>query len=152
MFAHALRARPLEACGMFSVLEGSDVVDRFHPITNAAESATVFELDAEEMLKVEKDVDKAGRRIVGVMHSHPESAAYPSPTDVRDSSNYDPMGTFSHVVVSLAKDEPVLRCFTIRYSDITEVRVQVVESSGSQDDGSGTLAQAVAMPPPVVES
>jgi len=145
MFAHALACLPHEACGMFSTTAVSKLVDYFHPMANAAASATVFVLDGNEMLDLEKSIDETGRQLVGVMHSHTETSAYPSPTDVRDSARFDPSGIFVHVIVSLRQAEPVLRCFTIVGEIITEV--PVVMSDGDEDlhDDSGAVAVAAVM-------
>lgn len=149
MFAHALSVAPQEACGMFSAPNSLDLVDIFHPVTNAAASETIFELDAQEMLDVERTVDDAGRRLVGVMHSHPQTSAYPSSTDVRDISRFDPSGTFCHVIVSLRHAEPVLRCYSIREEVITEVPVVVTTGDDALGDGSGTaIAAVMRLPPP----
>lgn len=129
---------------MFSARNSSDLVDIFHPVTNAAASETIFELDAQEMLDVERAVDEADRRLLGVMHSHPQTSPYPSATDVRDISRFDPQGVFRHVIVSLRHAEPVLRCYSIRDEVITEIPVMVSTGDDATGDGSGTPAQAVA--------
>jgi len=124
MFAHAMAELPNEACGMFSVPCGVSLVDEFHPVANIAASATLFALDGKEMLDLENRVESASRQLVGVMHSHTKTDAYPSPTDVRDAGRFDPFGTFHHVIVSLQGVEPVLRCFTISGAEITEIPVE----------------------------
>lgn len=148
MYAHALSVVPQEACGMFSSTAGSDLVDIFHPVTNAAASETIFELDAKEMLDVERAVEGAGRTLDGVMHSHPRTTAYPSVTDVRDSGQFDPMGTFKHVIVSLRHAEPVLRCYVILDEVITEVPVVVVTEDDTAAGGADDVAVAAVMPLP----
>ncbi len=57
MFAHALRELPNEACGMFSTGPAERLVDYFHPMRNAAESATVFVLDAQRQLRYHGRID-----------------------------------------------------------------------------------------------
>ena len=84
MVDHALAGLPNEACGLFSGTTGGTTVDAFHPMANAAASREVYLLDGQEQLKVERAVDEAGRAVLGVMHSHTYTEAYPSPTDVDD--------------------------------------------------------------------
>ena len=146
MFAHALAELPLEACGMFSRHAASDLVDAFHPMRNAAESSTLFALDGQELLDLERAADNTGREVVGVMHSHTETSPYPSPTDVRDSGRFDPMGTYRHVIVSLRQGEPALRCFTITGEDIVELPVVVTSGDEDEYDSGGAAAVAAVVP------
>ena len=153
MFVHALSQAPLEACGMISTHRDLALVDYFHPMRNAAKSATLFELDGQEMLDLERGIDETNRSLIGVMHSHTTTSAYPSPTDVRDAANFDPMGTFHHLIVSLRHPEPALRCYLISGETITEVPVVVTD--GDDDDGQSgdgaVAAQAAVMPFPRTE-
>ena len=130
MVSHALAGVPYEACGLFAgsvddQAEGPSV-DRFFPMRNAAESRTLYLLDGQEHLDVEKTVDEAGSVLVGVMHSHTHTQAYPSPTDVADAARSDPFGTWVFVIVSLEHPDPELRAFRILDGAITEVPVDEV--------------------------
>ncbi len=129
MVAHALAAVPHEACGLFAgpVGEqgGGPLVDRFFPMRNTAESSTLYLLDGQEMLDVERSADEAGAVLTGVMHSHTHTPAYPSPTDVADAARFDPFGAWVFVIVSLEHADPVLRAFRILDGDITELTVAV---------------------------
>ena len=133
---------------MVSCVEPGAVIDQFHPLRNDAASPTVFRLDPQGMLDLERSADAAGRRLVGVMHSHPESSPYPSPTDVNDASNYDPFGTLHHVIVSLRHAEPALRSFRIRDGEILEELVVVKEPEPTVHDQAGAVAAVARMPRP----
>ena len=130
MVAHALAGVPYEACGLFAGSEDDQAegpsVDRFFPMRNAAESRKIYRLDGHEHLDVENTVDEAGAVLVGVMHSHTHTQAYPSPTDVADAARFDPLGTWVFVIVSLEHPEPGLRAFRILDGAITEVPVDEV--------------------------
>ena len=130
MVAHALAGVPYEACGLFAGSEDDQAegpsVDRFFPMRNAAESRKIYRLDGHEHLDVENTVDEAGAVLVGVMHSHPRTQAYPSPTDVADAAHSDPFGTWVFVIVSLEHPDPELRAFRILEGAISEVRVELV--------------------------
>ena len=145
MFVHAIAEQPNEACGMFSTHGGVELVDYFHPMRNTKVSPTVFALDGQQMLDLERDVDDAGRKLIGVMHSHTETTAFPSPTDVHDSAGFDPFGTFRHVIVSLRQAEPVLRCFIIKGEIITELPVLVTSGEDEFQDEGGAVAVAAVM-------
>jgi proteasome lid subunit RPN8/RPN11 len=70
-------------------------------------------------------VDADQRTLVGVMHSHTHTTAYPSPTDVADAGRFDPFGAWIFVIVSLKHPEAVLRAYRILDGLITEVPVVV---------------------------
>ena len=130
---------------MISTHRDLALVDYFHPMRNAAKSATLFELDGQEMLDLERGIDETNRSLIGVMHSHTTTSAYPSPTDVRDAANFDPMGTFHHLIVSLRHPEPALRCYLISGETITEIPIVVTTGDDDLGDGAGTVAQAAVM-------
>ena len=125
MVNHALAGLPNEACGLFSGAPGGTTVDMFHPMVNAAASPTIYRLDDQEYVTVERAVDLAGQVVLGVMHSHTYTEAYPSPTDVADASRFDPFGAWIFVIVSLKHPDPVLRAYRILDGEITEVPVEV---------------------------
>jgi proteasome lid subunit RPN8/RPN11 len=137
MLAHALRGLPDEACGLFAAEPGTTEVARFFPMTNAAASSQIYRLDGKEFLAVETDADAAGLEIIGVMHSHTHTSAYPSPTDVRDAEAADPFGTWHFVIVSLKFPEPALRSFRILDGAVTEEPVRLVGpvTSGRSEAG-----------------
>ena len=126
MIGHAIRGLPDEACGLFAGEFGSDRVQRFFPMRNAAASSRIYELDGKEMLAVEKEADGAGLAVIGVMHSHTHTVNYPSPTDVEDAARFDPFGSWRFVIVSLQHPDPSLRAFRILDGEITEETVRLV--------------------------
>lgn len=127
MVAHALRGFPDEACGLFAAAPGTARVARFFPMTNAAASSQVYRLDGKEMMTVERDAEGQGLEIIGVMHSHTHTSAYPSPTDVSDAEMSDPFGTWHFVIVSLKHPEPALRSFRILDGEVSEEAVNVLD-------------------------
>lgn len=126
MVGHAILGLPEEACGLFAGAFGGDRVERFFPMTNAANSSTIYQLDGQEMMDVERTADDAGLTVMGVMHSHTHTTNYPSPTDVEDAARFDPFGAWRFIIVSLKHADPSLRCYRILDGDITEERVQIV--------------------------
>ncbi len=117
MVAHALRGLPFEACGLFGgpyvEPDQSAVLTDFWPMTNTAASTQLYVLDGAEMIDVERRADAAGTAVLGVMHSHTHTTAYPSPTDVADAARFDPFGTWWFVIVSLKHAEPTVRAYRI---------------------------------------
>ena len=120
LVAHALDGLPDEACGLIVGRFGSDLVDRFVPLRNAAASSKVYEIDPSDWAAAEDAADREKLAVLGVVHSHTHSSAYPSPTDVRQASMTDPFGVLRYLIVSLKLPEPSLRSFRIVDEVITE--------------------------------
>ena len=64
---------------------------------------------------------RSGLAIVGVVHSHTHTDAYPSPTDVAHA----PDPSWHYVIVSLRDEAPVLRSYRIVDGQVTEEQVEV---------------------------
>ena len=84
--AHAKRDHPLEACGIVAGPEGSDRPERLREMTNSAASPTFYEFDSSELLELYKELWDNDEDVVVVYHSHTETEAYPSRTDVKLAS------------------------------------------------------------------
>ena len=125
MLAHAVAGLPQEACGLFATASEGGEVEIFYPMTNAAASETLYEFDGAEHLAVEKRAEESGLIVVGVMHSHTASTAYPSPTDVAQATRFDPLGVWHYAIVSLKHPEPALRSYRIVGGVIEEEEVRV---------------------------
>ena len=125
MLAHAVAGLPNEACGLFAAASETDDVAAFYPMANAAASESIYEFDGAEHLAVEKRAEEAGLTVIGVMHSHTASTAYPSPTDVAQAARFDPLGVWHHVIISLKHPSPALRSYRIVGGFIDEEAVQV---------------------------
>jgi proteasome lid subunit RPN8/RPN11 len=105
---------------------GGDRVDRFVALRNAAASSKLYEIDPADWAAAEDAADREKLAILGVVHSHTHTSAYPSPTDVRQAGITDPFGVLRYLIVSLKHAEPSLRCFRIVDEDIVEEPVALV--------------------------
>lgn len=117
MIAEAWRVYPHEACGLIlGPPGGADPAraTRFVAVKNAACSSRVFELDGLGFMKAERTADDAGLAVIGVMHSHSHTAAYPSPTDQAEAAKPLAPDAWHWVIVSLAWGEPEVRSFAAR--------------------------------------
>ena len=132
LVVHALDGLPIEACGLLvgrpsgpvgaGAPDGAADVTEFVPTANRANSAKVYEVDPLQHLRAERDAESRGLEIVGVMHSHTHTAAYPSPTDVVQA----PDPGWHYLIVSLADGAPVVRSYRIIDGNIAEESVVVV--------------------------
>ena len=122
MLGHAYDGLPDEACGLLAGPAGTDKCTRFYPCRNAAESSRVYTVDPKDHLRADRDADERGLEIIGVMHSHTHTEAYPSPTDVAQA----PDPGWHYVIVSLRAEAPTLRSYRIVEEAIDEEVVSVV--------------------------
>lgn len=123
--AHALRAYPLEACGLLVGEWQGSTVERFVPTPNAAASSRLYEVDGRDFMRVERDADDDGLAIIGVAHSHTHTDPVPSPTDIAAA----PDPNWHYPIVSLRHSDPVLRSWRIADGLVTEEPVAVVDSA-----------------------
>ena len=79
---HARVQNPEEACGVILGPIGSGKAQRLKPMINAAHSPTFYEFDSKDLLALYRELDDREEEIVVIYHSHPESEARPSRTDI----------------------------------------------------------------------
>jgi proteasome lid subunit RPN8/RPN11 len=117
---HAIDGLPNEACGVLAGANGEIV--HFFAMANADESPLTYRLEATEQLRVWNEMDEKGWDVLGIVHSHTHTEAYPSPTDRAQA--YFPDA--SYVLVSLMdQNAPVIRGFGIRDGDVFEREVVI---------------------------
>jgi [CysO sulfur-carrier protein]-S-L-cysteine hydrolase len=116
MVGHAYDGLPEEACGLLAGDPETGHVDVFYPCRNTAASSRVYTVDPHDHLRADRDAEGRGLEIVGVMHSHTHTEAYPSPTDVAQA----PDPAWHYVIVSLKRESAVLRSYRIVDGAISE--------------------------------
>jgi len=123
MVGHAWDGLPDEACGLLvGTIRGDTAeVARFEPTDNDARSAKVYTVPPLAHLRIERAAEAEGLAVVGVVHSHTHTDAYPSPTDVAQAPDSD----WHYVIVSLRDDAPVTRSYRIIDGLIVEEQVAV---------------------------
>jgi [CysO sulfur-carrier protein]-S-L-cysteine hydrolase len=126
MVGHAYDGLPDEACGLLGGAAGAGPrsdgrVDVFYACRNAAASSRVYTVDPRDHLRADRDAEDRGLELIGVVHSHTHTEAYPSPTDVAQA----PDPTWHYVIVSLKREAPVLRSYRIVDGQIIEEPVVV---------------------------
>jgi [CysO sulfur-carrier protein]-S-L-cysteine hydrolase len=116
MVGHAYDGLPDEACGLLAGPAGQSTVVAFYPCRNTAASSRVYTVDPTDHLRAERHAEGHGMEIIGVMHSHTHTEAYPSPTDVAQA----PDSSWHYLIVSLKQEAPVLRSYRIVEGDVAE--------------------------------
>ena len=89
LVTHAIGKQPNESCAM---LFGKKVGDRWNVkevflTQNIDDSQTNFTISPEELLKGYQIAEKNQLEVVGIFHSHPNSDAIPSSTDMKFMQN-----------------------------------------------------------------
>ena len=125
--AHAKRDHPVEACGLVAGPEGSDRPERYIEMVNAAASPTFYEYDSADLLALYREMDERDEEPVVIYHSHSETEAYPSVTDINlanePGAHYVLVSTREHG----NNDGPVeFRSYRIVDGVVTEEEVNVV--------------------------
>ena len=120
IIAHARDEAPRECCGVISGRDG--VATQFYRITNTEPGNRLYMMDDGELFRTLKEIDERDEEVLVIYHSHPETVAYPSITDVAMAFYPDSF----YVICSLEHpDEPVLRSFTIRDEVIEETGIEI---------------------------
>ncbi len=118
IIAHARSESPREACGILGGM--GQRVDRAYPLRNVADTPdTRYLADPSGQLAAFDDLERQGRRLLAIYHSHPASPAVPSPTDL--SLALYPEAR--HIIISLAGPRAVLRCYVIGGGEYARVRL-----------------------------
>ena len=113
---HAKAAYPKEACGLIAA-------GRFIAIRNIAQSASEFEMDPAELIKVFRELRTAGEELVAIYHSHPHGPLRPSDTDIERA--YYP--ETAHLIVSLADPKhPRTAAFRIANGEALEIELRAI--------------------------
>ena len=97
---HAQECAPNESCAiLFGRIEGKRVIIREIFLTKNTENSPVtFAISNQELIQAYSEAEKRKLDVIGIFHSHPHSAAYPSATDKRYmESNPVPWIIFSNV-------------------------------------------------------
>ena len=122
MLQQAKVEAPIEACGILAGQDG--VVEKLYKMTNTDQSSDHFMMVPKEQFKVAKDIRAAGRQMLAIYHSHPETPARPSAEDIRLAVTPNVV----YVIVSLQnRSYPYMKGFLIENGNVAEVPVRILE-------------------------
>ena len=116
---HAISCYPEEACGLLVGRSATSEVVEFHPCENITHSAKVYTINQKQHLVIERNAEDAGFDVVGVVHSHTHTEAYPSSTDVAQA----PDPGWHYMIVTLKRGVPEPRNFRIIDGVISETEI-----------------------------
>ena len=119
--SHARFCRPEEACGLVAADEDGRLVF-VYSLTNTEASPTRYTLDPTEHFRALKHAESQGWTLAGVFHSHPDTPAFPSATDVDRALEPE----WVYLIASLADPTtPEVRGFWIRDGQVTEESLEI---------------------------
>ena len=116
---HAIQNWPNESC---AILFGSNSNEQFlirdvFLTKNARPSPVNFTISNEELILAYEEAERKNLEVIAIFHSHPESAAYPSSTDLQ----YMQVNPVPWIIYSNTNDE--LKAFilesTLAHVDVT---------------------------------
>ena len=115
---------PDECCGVILGPAGSSKATRLKPMINAAHSPTFYEFDSKDLLALYREIDDNDEEIIVIYHSHTETEARPSRTDIAYAS--EPL---AHYVLVSTREEiaPAIEFRSFRIIDgvVTEEEVSI---------------------------
>jgi proteasome lid subunit RPN8/RPN11 len=124
IITHAREEAPNECCGIIAGRDGRAV--KLFRAVNAEASPYTYEVESQELYRINKEIEDSGWDLLAIYHSHVEAEAYPSPTDVRLA--FWPEACY--LIISLADQAgPVLRAFRIRDGRVSEEELEIVEAT-----------------------
>jgi proteasome lid subunit RPN8/RPN11 len=123
LIAHARADAPNECCGVIAVEPGSPpLAARVHRTVNTAASPLRFEVDGKELLRAIDEIERAGRDLGAIYHSHTRTAPYPSQTDINFAANWPGV---EWIIVGLAAGRaPEVRSYLIDGAHVQEVPIE----------------------------
>lgn len=120
MFAQARLEAPREACGMLGGTARH--VKAAYPATNTDTNNVTYNIDPQEAFSIVRRMRGDGVEFIASYHSHPETEAYPSPTDRGKAGDTE----LIYVIFSLRSPEnSEFRAFEIDKGEVTELTVQI---------------------------
>jgi [CysO sulfur-carrier protein]-S-L-cysteine hydrolase len=120
MMAHALQDAPNECCGIIAGKDGS--ATKLFRAKNSEASPYRYNVDSNDLFRVNSEIDANEWSYLAIYHSHTASEADPSPTDIR-LARYNPNPFY--IIISLKKQEPVVRAFRIADGVVTENPIEI---------------------------
>ena len=108
LLAHAREERPRECCGI--LLGRGDHVNLSIRARNISGDPNRFEVDPQDHINARRTARARDFEVIGFYHSHPQSAAQPSPTDLSEAAYPECV----HVIVGFNGEEPEVRVYRYR--------------------------------------
>ena len=116
---HAKNNGTNEVCGI--IAGTNNIAEKIYKMSNISDDPELcYFMDPKEQLKIMKEIRNNEQKMIGIYHSHPHSAAYPSKKDVELALYPDAM----YVIISLQDGgQPEVKAFRIVDGNISEEEI-----------------------------
>ena len=108
MIEHAIEELPNECCGV--ILGRNDNFEEVIPMRSLRPSPDSYFMDPSQQVEVFSEMEKHGKTLLGIYHSHPNGPPHPSDTDLKLA--YHP-GVLYFIISLENRDHPELRAFLL---------------------------------------
>jgi proteasome lid subunit RPN8/RPN11 len=116
------RAEPKqECCGLLAGRDGM-ITQAFSATNAASHPATHYEIAAEDLLRLMREIRAAELQMLGIYHSHPHGENTPSSRDIERA--YYPNAIY-FIVSPLADAPEPVRAFSICEGRTTELKIRI---------------------------
>jgi proteasome lid subunit RPN8/RPN11 len=127
--AHSVDSYPVagekpreECCGLIG--GDAEEMTSVHRARNAAASWLRFEVHPSDQIRIMDEIEADGEELVAIYHSHTESPAEPSQTDINLAR---PWPGVLWLICSLAdRADPVVRTWRIDGNEVEEIDLEIV--------------------------
>jgi proteasome lid subunit RPN8/RPN11 len=126
LLRHAVAELPNEACGILAGSLATATARVFHPARNEEASPLRYSIHTDDLYRISVALDDAHEDIVAIFHSHTQSPAVPSPTDIRAAEYPAAFYLLATLADREAPPERSLRAWRILGGEATEVPLELV--------------------------
>lgn len=121
ILSHVQAHEDREVCGLIASRDGLPY--RCHTIHNIADQPAVrFVMDPAEQIAALRKMREAGEELFAIYHSHPDTPARPSKTDLQEAGYPEAL----YLIVSLSTQGVLeMRGYTIRDGQVTETALEL---------------------------
>lgn len=125
LLEHARSELPNEACGLLAGDLATGTASAFHPARNEDESPLRYNVHPDDLVRIVLGIEDAGEDLVGIFHSHTQTPAVPSATDLRTAQYPDAFYVLATLADPEAGPAKALRAWRIVDHQSTEVRLTI---------------------------
>lgn len=121
MILHCQRVLPWEGCGMLS---GNNSGNTLWKMRNESDRLNRFFMSADSIKQIVEYMNEIGEELSAIFHSHPNSPAVPSSSDIINNS----YPNLPYIIVSFYKDEVDVRCYNITEDRmVSPIKIVILE-------------------------
>lgn len=123
MLEHARRHPQEEVCGLLGGRD--DTGTRYYPVSNiAADPSREYLMDPRRQIDAMRRMREDGETLLGIFHSHPESAAEPSDTDLARAAYPDTI----YLIAGPVGERMELQAYFYDGAGFTPVAIQITRN------------------------